>query len=487
MMRSVTLCLASAMAAMLMSGCAILPEESVRAKPLPVPAVEQSFSAEKEAEALVRQWPGATWWRSFRNPELDRLIETALKDSPSLHAAIARLGQAEALSETLAAERLPSVGTGFEFLQRRFSATDFYGPNGGKTFTGANFDPVLFRYHLDLWGKDKAALESALGKERAQAAEIAAARLALAAAIARDYFRLCAAAEELEFTKELVSKSEEKARLSRLRWEMGLATRDPLQTAMQSVDSARQREARLATENQVLRYRLSALAGHGPDWGNSIRTDSSIFTQRFPLPDNLAMGLLAHRPDIAAALWRAEAAAQEVKVAKTGFYPDINLVGFAGLHSLNLKDLFLSHGASVAYSVGPTITLPLFEGGRLEAGLKEQRSAYDAAVESYNAVLLQAVRQVADALAKWRESMRLGACQEEALAAAQSNAMLAAQRYRAGLSTLDGEIEAESALLDQRMRASELAAEHLQAAVGLFEALGGGYETNATSIRFGKL
>ncbi|MDO9235770.1 MAG: TolC family protein, partial [Aquabacterium sp.] len=127
----------------------------------------------------------------------------------------------------------------------------------------------------------------------------------------------------------------------------------------------------------------------------------------------------------------------------------------------------------------PTVTLPIFEGGRLEAELKGQQAAYDSAAESYNDTLLSAVQQVADSLAEWRKTLAHDAAQERALEAAEAESALAGNRYRAGLSTRDGPIAAEANRLQQRLTASALRSAHLLAAVGLIEALGGGYENTA--------
>jgi NodT family efflux transporter outer membrane factor (OMF) lipoprotein len=254
----------------------------------------------------------------------------------------------------------------------------------------------------------------------------------------------------------------------------------------QQLEAARQRETSARSQAQMLRNRLAALAGQGPDWGKSIIAETTEIAGHLPQPEAVSLGLLAHRPDVAAALWQVEAAAQLTKVAKTNFYPDVNLVGFVGLRSLNLKDLFLSHGASVAYGIGPTVTLPIFEGGRLEAELKNQQAAYDSAVERYNSTLLDAVQQVADSLAEWRKTLEHDAAQERSLEASKAESELAGKRYQAGLSTRDGAIEAEAALIQQRLTASELHAEHLLAAVGLIEALGGGYE-NTTMLASSKI
>lgn len=467
--------------ALWVQGCAWMPEDGTRAQLLPVPGLSDTEGSEREAEQRVRNWPKAEWWRDFHNTELDRLITTALQGSPTLRVAEARTRQAGALADYQAAEMLPSVGAALILTHRRFSANDFYGPNGGKTFTGAYVDPIVFRYHLDLWGKDRAALESALGKMRAQAAESALARLVLSTSIARDYFRLCAVEDGAALADALAVKAEDKLRLARLRWDRGLAVQDPVHVATQKWEAVRQAAARLHTEAQILRHRLAAWAGQGPDWGQGIQVSASVFAERFPLPENLPLGLLVHRPDVAAALSRVEAAAQSVKVAKTKFYPDVNLVGFAGLRALNLKDLFLTHGSSLAYSIGPTVTLPLFEGGRLEAELSHEQAGYDAAIENYNAALLNAVQQVADALAAWRDSLVQDAAQERAIQAAEAEAALAGRRYDAGLSVRDATIDAEYTLIEQRLKQRALEAEHLQSAVGLIEALGGGYDRPAVA------
>lgn len=462
---------------LLMNGCALLPEEGVRAKLMAMPGMGQTLESDQGAEQLVQAWPGAQWWKSFHNPELERLISLALQDSPTLKAASARVGQAQAMADYRVAEMLPSVEARADFHTRHFSGKDFYGPAGNHTFTGAYVDPFVFRYHLDLWGKDKAALESALGKAKAQAAELAVARLMLSTAIARGYFRLCSAEEEIKLSEELIANAEKQLRLAKQRWDSGLDSQDLVYAKEQALEAARQRETSLKTEAQLLRNRLAALAGQGPDWGKTITVTEIRFAEQFPMPKNLALGLLAHRPDVAAALWQVEAAAKAMKIAKTNFYPDVDLVGFTGLRSLDLKDLLASQGASVAYSIGPTVTLPIFEGGRLEAELAHEQAGYDGAVASYNSTLLAAVQQVADALARWRESQHHDEAQERVLEAAQAQAKLAATRYRAGISARDGELDADDSLIEQRLKLSRLAAEHLQSAVELIEALGGGYES----------
>jgi NodT family efflux transporter outer membrane factor (OMF) lipoprotein len=464
---------------MLITGCATLPNESSRAKMLSLPSINQTLPADPESTRLIEDWPKAQWWRMMNNPELNRLIETALQDSPNLNAAAARLQQSMAVADFQAAEMLPTLSANAEMHQRRFSSTDFYGPNGGKTFTGAYIDPAVFRYHLDIWGKDKAALEAALGQERAQASDLAMAKLLLSTAIARSYINLCTTTENLQLTQSLSEKAEAQLKLNQLRWQRGLSQRDPVYAAEQQLAATHQQLSTLRHQQQLLRNQIAMLAGKGPDWGNTIQPHSDKLPAHLPDPATLALGLLRHRPDVTAALWRVEAAAQTVKIAQTRFYPDVNLVGFAGLRSLYLKDLFMSHGASLAYGVGPSVSLPLFEGGRLDAELNNQQAGYDAAVDHYNQTLLSAAQQVADSVADWRQITEHDAAQEQALAAAEAENHLSSRRFLAGISSRDMTLEAEAKQLRQQLTSSEMHGAQLLAAIGLIEALGGGYEQSA--------
>ncbi|MCQ8131111.1 TolC family protein, partial [Methylomonas rivi] len=177
-------------------------------------------------------------------------------------------------------------------------------------------------------------------------------------------------------------------------------------------------------EAALQRNLLAALAGKGADWGREIRIEAGTCTEQAVLPSDLPLRLLSHRPDISAARLQAEAAAEEIKVAETAFYPDVNLIAFTGLHSVSLSDVLLQ-GASLAYAVGPSIEFPIFEGGRLRANLSYQQAAYDRSVERYNASLVQAVREVADSVSRWRETGQRLAEQTQILADAAASEQLA--------------------------------------------------------------
>ena len=196
------------------------------------------------------------------------------------------------------------------------------------------------------------------------------------------------------------------------------------------------------------------------------------------LPAVLPADLLARRPDITAARWRIEAAGQDMKSAKAAFYPNINLTAFAGLSSIGLDHLVKS--ASEQYGVGPALHLPIFDAGRLRANLRVKTADLDAAVESYNAAVLEAVHEAADPISSLRAIERQQAEQAQAQTAAESAHDLALQRYRAGLSTYLTVLNAEAGVLNQRRQAVDLKARALDAQVALIKALGGGTAPDTT-------
>jgi NodT family efflux transporter outer membrane factor (OMF) lipoprotein len=191
---------------------------------------------------------------------------------------------------------------------------------------------------------------------------------------------------------------------------------------------------------------------------------------------SLPSDLLGRRADIAAARWRVEAATQDVGVARSQFYPNVNLVAFAGLSSIGL-DRLLGSG-SEQWGFGPAFRLPLFDGGRLRANLRGKTIDLDAAIESYNATVIDAVRDAADQLASAQSISRQQVQQQAAQTSAESAYEIAVQRYAGGLGNLLGVLAAETAVLNQRRMAVDLAARALDNQVALMRALGGGYRSS---------
>lgn len=196
--------------------------------------------------------------------------------------------------------------------------------------------------------------------------------------------------------------------------------------------------------------------------------------QSVAVPAALPADLLGRRPDVAAARWRVEAATKDVAVARTQFYPNVSLNAFVGLSSLGL-DNFIEAG-SKEWGLGPAIRLPIFDSGRLRANLRGKSADLDAAIESYNSALIDAVHDAADQLASTASIDRQLSEQAKAQEAAEGAYAIARQRYEAGLGNYLNVLTAETNVLAQRRQAVDLAARRLDNQVALMRALGGGYQ-----------
>ena len=240
-----------------------------------------------------------------------------------------------------------------------------------------------------------------------------------------------------------------------------------------SVPAARARVAQFEGEIALARNQLAALLGKGPDRGLGI-TRPALHMAPVALPSRVGADLLGRRPDIVASRWRAEAAARDIDVAKTAFYPDVNLTALIGVQSVTASKL-LEAGSGIP-SFGAAIRLPIFEAGRLRGALAVRNAEYDAAVEQYNQALSDALREVVDQLASLRSVQAQRGDADAALASAEEAYQLAVTRYRAGLGSLLQVISAETQVIDQRSLRAELQSRELALSINLIRALGGGFD-----------
>jgi len=195
--------------------------------------------------------------------------------------------------------------------------------------------------------------------------------------------------------------------------------------------------------------------------------------QSQPLPSALPADLVGRRADLSAARLRVQAAAHDIDATKAEFYPNVNLIAFAGLGSIGYGKWL--DADSRQYGIGPAIRIPIFAGGRLRATLSGRTADYDVAVESYNQTLFEAVREVADQVASLQSLAVQTTEQHDAQSAAESAYELALKRYQAGLTNYLTVLTAENNVLAQRRQAIDLKARVLEANVNLSRALGGGY------------
>ncbi len=459
------------LACLLAGACAVPPP--MAAAPALRPA--QTIAASSLDGAGTAAWPDDAWWRTYGDAQLTALIEEAIGGSPGLAQAAARLRAAEGYARSAHAALLPTASVGGNVSELRESYNQGIPPAfvpHGWNDTGAAQANLSF--DLDLFGRNHAALRAATSESVAAGIEARAARLALATQVAAAYADLGRNAALRDVAAQAVKLREETAALVAKRVLNGLDTRAEQRQAEADVPFA---QANLAAADQALaltRNRLAALLGAGPDRGAAIAPPAPGQFAILPLPPRLALDLVGRRADIAAARARAEAAAARVSQARAAYFPDINLIGFIGAQSLGLANLTAT--GSEAGQAQAAISLPLFTGGRLAGNYRSARGGYDEAVAHYDEVLVQAVREVADAAAGQKALAIELAAAQQAVARSEEAWNLAKRRYSGGLAPYLTVLSAEEALLRNRQLLADCEGRVLLVRVDLIRALGGGFK-----------
>ncbi len=478
--------------AMLLGGCASFDGSHTRAEALDatklesaktLAAVTASSSDAATDAATANLWPADLWWKQFNDAQLNALIDEALSDSGviTLRLAEARLKSAQAAARGLESRDLPTLDLNASSMRERFSEHYIYPPPLGGSTQTLNQASLDLRYELDFWGRNRAALASARSQVRAAEADAQAARLALTTSIARRWFQLQRLASLRDVTLAAIRQRENVLSLARQRFEAGLDTNAELRQAEAALPSARVDLGQIDESIGLVRNQIAALLGKGPDRGRDIGRDINTAEGKgstvIVLPASLPAELIGRRPDIAAARWRVEAARGQIDAARAQFYPNINLVASAGLLALGSAHFLESSSRNL--SAGPAISLPIFEGGRLRANLAGRNAEYDAAVEQYNATLVDAVKDVADQVVSLQAVSAQLADQELARIKTEQAYDVAVIRYKAGLSTFLTVLNAQTSVLQQQRADAELRARVLDLDVALTRALGGGYRSDA--------
>jgi NodT family efflux transporter outer membrane factor (OMF) lipoprotein len=411
------------------------------------------------------------WWRAFGDDQLDALMTQALQGNPSLQIAQARLARAQAVSEAARANTLPQVNGSANVTRQHFTKNGLYPPPiAGATVNTGDLG-LQGSWELDFFGKNAAALQAAVGATRAAEADAQAARVLLTTNVARAYLQLARTNDQLAVAQRTLAQRQQSLQLVSDRVRAGLDTNLELRQSEGSLPETRQQIEALREQATLAEHALAALTGQG-NRDVVAQQPSLARLKPMPVPTQLPSDLLGQRADIVAARWRVEAATQNVRSAKAQFYPSVNIAGLIGLSSFGLGKLI--DMGSTQWSFGPAIHLPIFDAGRLRANLRGNTADLDAAIESYNASVLDAIRDTADQLASAQSIARQQDEQRAAQQSAEAAYDIALQRYKAGLGTYLNVLSAETGVLAQRRLAVDLTARALDTQVGLMRALGGG-------------
>lgn len=455
----------------LLSACAAVPDVG----PRPAPAPAESFESAASFADAAGAWPVEGWWQGFGDAQLDTLIAEGLKGSPDMAVAAARVRAAEALAQQAGAALLPRVGgegsAGGTQQSKNLGIPPAFVPDG---IQDTGHVAATFSLDFDLWGKNRAALAAATSEAEAARVDEAQARLMLTTGIASAYADLAGYYHALDVAKEAVRVRGASADISGRRAAAGIENQSAERQAESRAASSRADVAALEEAIATTRHRIAALVGAGPDRGLSIARPT-LASPGIGLPPQAGIDLVGRRPDIVAAKLRAEAAAKRIDVARADFYPNINLSALIGLQSLGLSNLFKS--GSDYGNFGAAVSLPIFDGGRLQGRYRGARADFDSAVANYDRTLIAALRDVADIVTSRAATERQLSERQDALKAATDAAELAGLRYRAGLSNQLEQLVAEDSMTQLARQVADLQARRLSLDIALIRALGGGYQT----------
>ena len=413
---------------------------------------------------------GQKWWLALGDPVLDDLEARIATDNPSLAEAVGRYDAARATLGEARSALYPTIGLGANISANRQSANrplrganqpDLYGADtvGG----GASYD-------IDLWGRVRDSVSAGRASAEASADEVAAMRLGLQAELAREYIALRGLDRERQLLARTVDAYAKADAMTGQRYAGGIA--DGIDTGRSGTQLA-DAQAQLAdVENAraLVQHAIASLVGT-PASGFSLAAADGALAP--PPPATVPSTLLQRRPDIAATERRMFAENRKIGVAKAAFFPALGLGGAGGYQSTALAGLLAS--PNLFWSVGPSLAVSLFDGGRRRAGVRAAQAEWEQASAHYRATALAAFQQVEDALSRLHHLGDEQAAEDRAVAAATQAASLSYNRYVKGAASYLDVVTAQTAELAARRRALQMETARLQANVALVEALGGGW------------
>lgn len=453
------------LATLLLSAC-IAPPPKQDAMPAPLP--QQS-----DFVPLVKgQWPAASWWKSLHDAQLNQLIEQALAESPSMAVAQARVAQANAAARLVAANTGAKLDANASLSRTRYSEHSFYPPPIGGSVGNDAEASVGFSYDFDFWGRNRAVLQAALGRENASQAEAAGAAATLASAVASAYFEWQTSNARISAQQQIISLQSHWVELEGNRVRAGLSAGSALTPLKANLAAPQQLLVQLQTQRDQLLAQLRELVGSGEQFPNL--QAKPLPTLQTGLPERLPLDLVSRRADVLAARDRVTAAGADVDAARAAYYPDINLSAVVGLSSMELSQ-FLDR-SSLQAGITPAIHLPLFDAGRLQAGLSSRQADSQAANAEYRQTLLHAISEINDAATRAKGAELEAEPLNRQIEARRHDLDNTARLVKAGLSDGRALVAAQlssAALTEQDILRQGRA---LQAHIDLVKALGGGFQ-----------
>jgi NodT family efflux transporter outer membrane factor (OMF) lipoprotein len=413
-------------------------------------------------------WPSVDWWKSFGSPQLNALIAEALGSNTDLAAAAARIQQADAQARIAGAPLLPSVDANVDAGPNRLLN------NLGRERHFTSFQGVLrASYEIDFWGKNRAALEAAEASASASRYDWQVVLLTITTSVATSYFQALGLKDELRVAGDNVARAQRDLDGLAQQQQRGLIPQLAVVQQQTVVDGLAAAIPPLQQQLAATKDALAILVGKLPE-ALELPAGSLLDLSLPAVAPGLPSELLLRRPDVQQAEAQLISANANIRVARAQFFPSFGLNADAGVSSL-----LLANGAMPAlgvYSFSASITQPIFEGGKLTGQLDLSKGRYQELLQGYRKAALSAFGDVEDALAATKATADQQASQEKAVASARRAYQMSLDAFHGGTATILSVLVSESALFSAENAQVQARLAHMQALVGLFRALGGGWK-----------
>ena len=500
-MRSLSRLAASA-ATLLLAGCTVGPDFEKPSSWSPEHWFDSTPDEKPVAtDAVVPSLPvaepiRADWWAVFADPELTALEQRAAAANLDVRTATLSLAQSRAQRRITAADEFPQINGDASYQRQKPSPLGEFSllsPGGnvsagaggatGAPSGGAAIKPFnLYQYgfdaswELDLWGKVRRSVEGADANIDASAEAKRDTLLSVLAEVARDYLQLRQVQAELQIARENVATSEDSVRLTRSQAQNGLATDLDAETAAAQLSSVSATVPQLEAREKAAINQVSFLVGEAP---RTLEAELSTTAPIPPVPPQVPIGLPSElaerRPDIREAEAKLHAATAEIGVAEAAFYPSVTLNGSDDIQATRFTNL--GNWNAHTYEFGPSIKIPIFEGGRLSGNLELTKTEQQAAAIAFQKTVLNAWQEVDNALVGYdREQRRLTQLHQQVEQTGRALA-LARQQYTAGTSDFLRVLDAQRQVLSAEQQEADSRATVSLDLVTLYKALGGGWDT----------
>ncbi len=471
---------------------------------------------------------GRDWWRLFNDPELNALMEEALKENLDLKAAMARVAQSRASAKsvkssffpvltmapsatrsrtpgqetksssssdkiaeiTSALNKLTSITGQIRSLTQgsTTSAQSAGGSSAQSTASTASISvgattsnhiqiPFDLSYEIDIWGRVRRSYESAQAQTQASLYDLEVVRQTLLTDLARNYFNLRSFDAQYEILTRNLDLYQEQVTLTENQYKAGLVNETNLLQAQVQLESTRSQAADIMRQRNDLEHAIAILMGRSPAEFSLVMRPLKGTPPEIPV--GLPSDILRHRPDVAEAEQNLVAACAEIGVAKAEFFPVVKLTGSAGFQNDEIKNIF--DWQNFAWSLGPSVSLPIFKGGQLKANLEKAKARYEELSFTYRSTVLNAYVDVEDSLTDLHLRADAAEAQAKAVAAAREYLRLTQLEYQSGITDYLHVVNAEQTLLTNELSEAQTLNQRMVSSVLLFKALGGGWEAQPST------